>query len=95
MEVIDLLLFNMQIIDRITLFLECHPLKAAFLAIFWVIHNNIFSKVFSVEFENEIRYISYLKIYEGQFHTNSILYKPIGINRLDRNLLRTTEKSIC
>lgn len=53
-----------------------------------------FSKVFSVEFENEIRYISYLKIYEGQFHTNSILYKPIGIYRLDRNLLRTTEKLI-
>lgn len=90
MEIIELLLFTMQIIDRITLFPECYPLKAAFLAI----HNNIFSKVFSVEFENEIRYISYLKIYEGQFHTNSILYKPIGIYRLDRNLLRTTEKLI-
>lgn len=71
------------------------PFEGSFSGNFLGHSHNIFSKVFSVEFENEIRYISYLKIYEGQFHTNSILHKPIGINRLDRNLLRTTEKSIC
>lgn len=57
MQIINFLLFNMQIIDRITLFPECRPLKAAFLAIVWNIHINIFSEIIPVEFENELYFI--------------------------------------
>lgn len=57
MQIINFLLFDMQIIDRITLFPECRHLKAAFLAIVWNIHTDIFSEIIPVEFENELYFI--------------------------------------